>query len=53
MMRSRSTIAQGSAPRSLRSFTLLEILVVIGIIVIVASLVLAVSSAVARAGEQR
>ena len=52
-MRSRSTIAQGSAPRSLRSFTLLEILVVIGIIVIVASLVLAVSSAVARAGEQR
>ena len=36
-----------------RAFTLLEILVVIGIIVIVASLVLAVSSSVARAGEIR
>lgn len=39
--------------RSARAFTLLELLVVIGIIVIVASLVLAVSSSVARASEER
>lgn len=39
---------------SVRSgFTLLELLIVIGIIVIVASLVLAVSSSVARASEER
>ena len=39
---------------SIRSgFTLLELLIVIGIIVIVASLVLAVSSSVARASEER
>ncbi len=36
-----------------RGFTLLELLIVIGIIVIVASLVLAVSSSVVRASEER
>lgn len=36
-----------------RGFTLLELMIVIGIIVIVASLVLAVSSSVARASEER
>ncbi len=55
----RTNLKRSPAPRNQRvvrtqrSFTLLELLVVIGIIVIVASLVLAVSSAVARAGEQR
>jgi prepilin-type N-terminal cleavage/methylation domain-containing protein len=39
--------------RSARAFTLLELLVVIGIIVIVASLVLAVSSSVIRSSEER
>ena len=48
-----STICTRGAGRTRRAFTLLEILVVIGIIVIVASLVLAVSSSVARAGEIR
>lgn len=38
---------------SRRGFTLLELMIVIGIIVIVASLVLAVSSSVARASEER
>lgn len=36
-----------------RGFTLLEVLIVIGIIVIIASLVLAVSSSVVRASEER
>lgn len=40
-------------PRARRGFTLLEMLVVIGIIVLLASLVLAVSGSVARASEER
>ena len=36
-----------------KGFTLLELLIVIGIIVIIASLVLAVSSSVVRASEER
>ena len=39
--------------RHSRGFTLLEVLIVIGIIVIIASLVLAVSSSVVRASEER
>lgn len=42
-----------SSSGSRSGFTLLELLIVIGIIVIVASLVLAVSSSVARASEER
>jgi prepilin-type N-terminal cleavage/methylation domain-containing protein len=42
-----------SSAGSRSGFTLLELLIVIGIIVIVASLVLAVSSSVARASEER